>query len=160
MTGEEPIVEFALFRSPPLTPEEWSAQERAVQEALTGVGPLRVTVRKERVAVGGPDLQFLWNLIIVAPAAAFFAGMAKKAGEDAYLALKRVVVQLWQEHREEAPEGVRIQFHDKASHAFVTLEPDLPDKAYAALSTLDWSKVAAGELRYDHALDQWRARGD
>lgn len=91
-------------------------------------------------------------VVIIAPLAEFFKTIGSKAGTDATKAIKSLFARLRAAHGD--ARSVRLQ--DVGEGPIVDLDTSLPDDAYHALETLDWSSLGDGDLCWDAAAGTWR----
>jgi hypothetical protein len=108
-----------------------------------------------------------WEMLVIAPLSAFFTAIAVKAGEDTWMALKKLVGKIFRSERDKAfRRPIMLGDSDIVELRFSFWE-DSPDEAYKALlrlklDELDTSATSALAwadklrfLRYDPKLGMW-----
>jgi hypothetical protein len=99
---------------------------------------------------------FWMTLVLLAvPFKAFADGFFGKAGEDTWMALRKLVEELREARRGStlADEGW-VEFDDP-DDTQVMLASGIPDEAYEALLELDWSAVRGGTIMWDEERGRW-----
>lgn len=105
-----------------------------------------------------PEIE--WLVLAALPLQAFLQNLGTLAVEDAYRAFKRLIGSLrhHESHTRTSKEDKSsIVLEDINSGLQIVVESDLPEIAFRQLSDLDLAQFRTGRVRFDRALDCWRA---
>ena len=101
--------------------------------------------------------EFPWIICLTAPVAtflsAFFATIGKKAGEDAYQLIRRLVAKLFDARRNR---NGAIELWDQDTRTHIILTDDLPCEAYAQLAQKGLDQIKGGYWTWDSELKEWQ----
>lgn len=131
--------------------EASEAEVEALNRVLKDYGLPAASPTYGRKSIG--DLP--WQVLITgAPFVAFWTAIAKKAGDDAYDAVKQWLKEVWAA-RGDRPGGVTVI--DEPSQTWVVLDRDLPDEALRQLSQFDPARDGGdgGYARWDPSRRTW-----
>jgi hypothetical protein len=126
--------------------DELEAVRRIVQDA--GVD---ASIARQDVTRGVSEA--LVAVLVTVPLAEFFKTIGSQAGQETGRAIGRFVQRLASAQKHTDPE---IWVEDLDSGPIVHLRPSLPDDAYAALSSIDWSAFGDGDLTWDAESGSWQ----
>jgi thioredoxin 1 len=119
-----------------------------IEEAFRELGVVaRARPAKPAVgSAGGTEVPlYVVVTILLAP---FFNALVSKAGDDAYMALKKLVRRMLTVEEHEAPEVLEaggragdVEFHDGEAPVRFTVDLQLPDVALRRLTEIDWAEL-------------------
>ncbi|HVF12711.1 MAG TPA: hypothetical protein VNA87_06460 [Actinomycetota bacterium] len=126
----------------------------AVVAAFAEAGiPAEVTTNFEWKGAGG---DYPWLVVITAPVLATFLAEATK---DAYKALAKLVVRIYEARKASSRPNGSLTLVDGSTGTWIALPPDLPDEAWKLLPEAQLTELPTGALRWDSETLQWRAAG-
>lgn len=99
-----------------------------------------------------------WIVLIALPLHGLFRAIGTKAGEDAWVEVKRIAAALVRRNPKGQVTASRpLVLQDSTNGLQIILEGDLPDDALTQLTGLDLGRFRHGPLHYDRAAKRWRS---
>jgi hypothetical protein len=134
-----------------------SAEELAAVEGVFARAGFRVKGEAGLPPSGGPPVPVDWMLqvTLAVPIAAFFAAFASEAGKDAYGAVKAWLKDL------QATRGTsgRVILWDAEDTTLAFGDGPIPDEALDALGSTDWGSLKGRYIAWDGERGEWRNVG-
>jgi hypothetical protein len=136
-----------------------SAAEVEALEAVFRRHGLDVEIVPDVVRVSNRLLPWVIYITLVAPVASFFtafgSAIGTEAGQDAYRAVKRWVMDVFEARRDSGNGQGSIVLRD-LDHTNLVLHTAYPDEALDALRKVDWDELRGGYLVWDEQRRVWR----
>ena len=149
------IIVEAVYLEDDARPAEVAAVREAMEQA--GYDDVLVEAAYSRRSAG--DLPWVLMVLVGVAVGSFFKGFFTKAGEDAWVSIRRWVTQMY-EARKISPRqegGLVVEGED---HVSIALSSDLPNRAFVLLVSEELPPSPSGLIVYDGKLGRWRDAWD